>query len=152
MTMTHENSAQFDESALTGLDRLLDLLLPGTSTLPAGVKVVDYLSLLGRVFDADPNLVAPVVAYAQRAGNATDGLTLEDIESWGADEVDTVVQALHSAYYMSTEVMRALHYPGQGRYPISAATPEEQVSDDLLAPVRDRGPVYVDVSDFDTNS
>jgi hypothetical protein len=148
--MTSPTTVQFDSATLAGLDRLLELLLPGTNTLPAGRQVVDYLDLLGRVFGADPSLEGPVVDLARRAATEADDLDLETIESWGGDAVETVVHALHAAYYMSRDVMRALNYPGQGRHPISEASPEERVSDDLLAPVRERGPVFVDVSTFDT--
>jgi hypothetical protein len=146
MSAWRVGGTSLDDGSLRGVERLVDLLLPGTATLPAARDVVDYVDLLERVFRADPKLVAPVLDAARRSAEAPDELTLEVLESWGSAEAETVVHALHSAYYMSAAVMSALHYPGQRRRPISTATPEERVSEELLAPVRDRGPVYVDPS------
>jgi hypothetical protein len=46
---------------------------------------------------------------------------------------------------MSSEVRTALNYPGQMRRPIAEATADEKHTDELLAPVIERGPVYVPV-------
>ncbi|MBB6627579.1 hypothetical protein H5V45_09615 [Nocardioides sp. KIGAM211] len=149
MITTHGVDTFIDENARIGLGRLLDTLLPGTGTLPPARDVADYFELLERVFRADPTLVAPVLDVARRSVEIVGELTVKMLESWGTDQAETVARALHSAYYMSTVVMGALHYPGQGRRPISAATPEERADDELLAPVRERGSIFVDGPDSD---
>jgi hypothetical protein len=125
-----------------GLARIADVILPGTSDLPAGREVGVHLDLLDRVLQADPRLTVAVVAFAARASEA-DQLSVDRLKSWGDEEFELVAFALTSAYYMSSDVRAMLGYPGQGRRPIALATPDELCSDELIAPVTERGDIYV---------
>jgi hypothetical protein len=125
-----------------GLAALADVVLPGTDRLPSGTVVGAHLDLLDRVLAADPKLVAPVVALGQRAAD-TGCPPIEALPTWAPQDCETVVFALTAAYYLSAEVKRALYYPGLGPRPIALASPDEICSEDLLGPVRDRGPVFV---------
>lgn len=129
-----------------GLAAVSEVVLPGTDRLPSGVDVGAHLDLLDRVLVADPSLTAAVVAVGQRA--ATGGCPpLADMPEWEPWHCESAVFALTAAYYLSPQVLRALDYPGLGPRPIALATPDEVVSEDLLAPVRDRGPCYVPAPD-----
>ena len=55
--------------------------------------------------------------------------------------------AVLSAYYLHPGVRRRMGYPGQGAQPILEGEPEHYLRDDILAPVRARGPVYVPTPD-----
>lgn len=63
--------------------------------------------------------------------------------SWSEASFERVNFVLTAAYYMASQVRELLGYPGQARRPIAEATPAERHSDELLAPVVARGPIYV---------
>ncbi|MEU9456087.1 hypothetical protein [Streptomyces sp. NPDC048277] len=131
-----------DDRTRTGLASILDVLLPGTGKLPSGRAVGAHLELLDKVLEADPRLEASVTRVGESAA-AAPTCTFADLERWAGEDLEHVVFALHSAYYMAGEVRSALGYPGQTRRPIALATPEEVCSDELVAPVLARGAVYV---------
>lgn len=134
--------AEIDEVVRWGLSLIADLILPGTSTLPAGVAVGAHGELLDWSLAANPRLRRPVVDFGRRAAESGD-FSLEDLQAWSEADCEQVVFALTASYYMSSDVRRALGYPGQTRRPIAAATAEEKHTEELLAPVIERGPVYV---------
>lgn len=146
MTMQTESDELFDESIREGLGRVLDVLLPGTDRLPSGREAGAHLAWLDRVLAADPR---PLQAMRELGAQATtsDECTLGDIEDWAGGELEPVVFALNAAYYISPLVTDALGYPGQTRRPVSQATPEELCSEELIAPVRARGAIYVPTPD-----
>lgn len=131
-----------DERARSGLATVADALLPGTDKLPSGRSVGAHDMWLDRVLAADPRLVSAVTAVGTAAAGR-DSCTLQDIEAWAGSDVESVVFALTSAYYIAPPVLEALGYPGQVRRPISQATADERYSEELIAPVRERGPIYV---------
>lgn len=131
-----------DDSTRAGLASIIDVLLPGTGTLPSGRTVGAHLDLLDQVLQADPRL-EPLVTRVGELAASSKTCTFADIEGWAGGDLEQVVFALHSAYYMSRDVRSALDYPGQARRPIALATPEEVCSDDMVAPVLARGAVYV---------
>ncbi len=125
---------------------MLDVIVPGTSKLPSGRSVEAHGALLDRVLAADPGLAPLVVVAAERAAQS-ESCTLDDISTWVGDDIERLVFALHAAYYMSSTVRAALEYPGQRRLPVSEATPDQIGSDALIAPVINRGPIYVPTPD-----
>jgi len=146
--MTADIAPQHDvtDDVRAGLAAVSAVVLPGTDRLPSGLDVGAHLDLLDRVLAADPALTVAVVTVGRRA--AHDGCpALADMPEWEPAHCESAVFALTAAYYLSREVLRALDYPGVGPRPIALATPDERVSDDLLAPVRDRGPIYVPAPD-----
>ena len=123
-------------------DALVDLLLPGTDSLPSGVSVGANGSLLEDALAADPRLREPLAAVVERAA-ANAPSTLVDLLELAGEQAEEFAFALSAAYYMSSQVREVLGYPGQQRRPIATATADEIVSEDLVAPVIARGAVYV---------
>ena len=144
MISKQASTAAIDEGVRRGLALIIDVVLPGTSMLPAGRDVGAHSDLLDRTLAADPRLVRAVVDFGRQAA-AAGTVTLEDMLAWSESDCEHVVFALTASYYMSTDVRRALNYPGQMRRPIADATADEKHTDELLAPVVERGPVYVPV-------
>ncbi|WPB89261.1 hypothetical protein [Streptomyces malaysiensis] len=137
-----QRTISIDDRTRGGLATILDVLLPGSEKLPPGRVVGAHLELLDKVLEADPRL-EPVVTRTGELAAGSDTCTFADIGRWAGEDLEQLVFALHSAYYMSGEVRSALGYPGQARRPIALATPEEVCSDELVAPVLARGAVYV---------
>jgi hypothetical protein len=121
---------------------VVDVLLPGTERCPSGREVGAHLEWLDVVLAADPARAVEVRHLGEVAA-AHESCTIADLERWAGRDLDSVAFALQAAYYMAPPVRAALGYPGQTRRPVSDATPEERWSDALIAPVRDRGPIYV---------
>lgn len=142
MTQSTDKAAYLEESTRGGLERVLDVILPGTETLPSGREAGIHKEWLDRVLTAEPRLVGPLRRVGD-AASSSPSCTLSDIERWAGDDVESVIFAVQAAYYMSPAVKTAHRYPGQVRRPIAQATPEESWSEELAAPVIDRGPIYV---------
>lgn len=143
MNLTTEHAGDLGVDVRDGLGLLVDLLLPGTDTMPAGREVGADGELIDRVLDADPTLRDVVIGFGRRAAEAGE-VTLADLESWSTtNDCERVVFALTAAYYLSPRAKRAIGYPGQERRPVAEAKPDEVVTDELLAPVRERGTIFV---------
>ena len=146
MTLHEERPELLDQGVREGLARVLDVLLPGTDQLPSGREVAVHMEWIDRVLAASPRPFDALHDLGERAAKA-EKCTLQEVRGWAGEHFEDVLFALNAAYYMSPLVMRALGYPGQTRRPVSEATPDELCSEDLLAPVRQRGPVYVPTPD-----
>ncbi|WP_172653036.1 hypothetical protein [Rhodococcus opacus] len=143
MTMKVETRSTINHDIRCGLALLTDIVLPGTDRLPSGRSVDAHGELLDRVLLADPALVPAVIELGRRASK--DKVTsIADIAHWERKPLESAIFALTAAYYMAREVHRALNYPGLRPHPIAEATADEKYSEELLAPVRARGAIYVE--------
>jgi hypothetical protein len=142
VTAEVEPQARIGNRAREGIARVLDLLLPGTETLPSGREVGAHDELLDRVLVASPRLLEPVRRLGDIAAEH-ESFSLDDAQRWAGEQLELAVFALQAAYYMAPVVMQAHNYPGQVRRPIAQATPEEVWSEDLINPVIRRGPIYL---------
>lgn len=139
-----------DEQALSrsGLTadhwKVIDLMLPGSGGIPPARHVAAYVGVLNTALSmctqAQRDSVAEVVEYAGSTGQ----LSFSDLVAWNAPAAEQANYVFTSAYYMCAEVREALGFPGQVRAPIKEAGPDQQVDDDLLEPVRARGPIYLE--------
>lgn len=144
--MTEQLNAEITDAERAGIGVVIDVILPGTEVLPRATEVNAHGELLDRVLAADPTL-APIVRAAGSHAAAAPGCTYGDLEAWMGEDLERLVFALHAAYYMSSEVRTRLGYPGQGRYPVALATPDQLCSDELIAPVVERGDIFVPTPD-----
>lgn len=132
-----------EPQARAGARHVIEALLPGADGMPSGLEVGIENELIDRVLAADPKLVPVVLRVCTRAGAESAPAELEPFLAWCGDDAEQVAFAINAAYYMAPAVWEAIGYPGQGRQPIARATPEQVVSDGLIAPVVERGPIYV---------
>ncbi|MBP1326705.1 hypothetical protein JOF28_001937 [Leucobacter exalbidus] len=139
--MNLDITTRLDEATRAEVTRIMDVLLPGTDTLPSASAVDAQGELLDMVLRADPTLEPLVRLAGERAAGVE--LSFDVIESWFGEDAERLVFALHAAYYMSTQVREKLSYPGQVRAPVSLATPDQLCSEELIAPVEARGPIFV---------
>jgi hypothetical protein len=122
--------------------RVADTLFPGSAKLPLASDVDTHGTLLDRAIAAHPAMGAAAESAVRELGNEQE-MTISTLKDTAADGRDDLVTILTAAYYMSRTVRTALGYPGQGRNPLALADDDELVSDDLLAPVTERGHIYV---------
>jgi hypothetical protein len=142
MTLQISRITHLDAPTVEGICLTADLLLPGSGALPSWRAVEGHRDLIERVLDADPTLIEPVTRVARHAC-AEGRCRLEDLEEWAGSDVERVVFALNAAYYMAKSVRQIIGYPGQSRRPTASAGPDEVWTEELIAPVRARGPIYV---------
>lgn len=127
------------------LARLADVLVPASDGMPsasavgvadAGVDLVldsrpDLKDVLARLLDAVEG-EAPHAAVARLEGEAPDPVRFE-----------ALLVVVFGAYYMAPEVRRRIGYPGQEARPVDVlADLAAYISEGLLDPVVERGPVY----------
>lgn len=125
-----------------GTTKLAQLWFPGTADLPGFQELSTGAQLLDRARRANPALAESLSRIALRAAEA-DPLTYEVIDTWPTHLVEDALTMIESAYFMSPDVRQALGYPGQGRAPVALAGPDEVLTKELVAPVIERGPTYV---------
>lgn len=121
------------------IDALADVLLPGGSGMPAASAA----GATGRPFErvlAIRDDLAPALERTLAAGGepaeALGRLYAEDREAF-----EGFVVLISCAYAMCADARESLGYPGQRAYPIRRH--EDPDLEELLAPVRARGPRYV---------
>lgn len=141
---------KLSEVSHTGLIKICSVVLPGTKSQPAANELEGYAQLLEQVGNADPRLSDIVGRVTLGAANRSIE-TFADLSELAGDDLERVIFALQAAYYMSEEVRTALNYPGQKRLPVSLATADQLCSDELIAPVIERGPIFVSTPDRSTN-
>ena len=140
--MNQINELVLSANAREGIVTILDALIPGTDILPSGREVEAHLSLLDRALVADPSLL-PLIEEAALRASTESTISVRMLQDWFSDDAERIVFTLHAAYYMSPAVRAALDYPGQQRFPISEATPDQLCSDELIDPVISRGPIFI---------
>ncbi len=120
-----------------------DLLVPAGDGMPAASEVDLVERWLPRVLAADPSLDPDVRAVAA-CGTWAE---LEALHARDATTFDRAAWAIVCAYTMHPRVRKRMGYPGQGPSPILPDESEWYLRDDILAPVRERGPIYVATPD-----
>jgi hypothetical protein len=132
-----------DAATRERLVAVADLLVPAADGMPSASEVDVVGRWLDRVLDADPSLIEPVAALA-------------DCATWDALEARAEIDpatfelgafAIVAAYYLHPGVRRRMGYTGQGPSPILEGEADWYLRDDILAPVRARGPVFVPTPD-----
>lgn len=140
--MNEQIISQLTPSIREGICKILDVVLPGTNVLPSGREVDAQDGLLDRVLIADDSLTE-IVTVAGNKATGESSFSLSNLQDLFGEETERLIFALHAAYYMSPKTRASLNYPGQQRFPISEATPDQICSEELIEPVLSRGPIYV---------
>ena len=123
------------------------VLFPPSDAMPGAADTRATGKWLDRVLAADPLRAASLRLLAGRTEvdpwQAAEGLFRDDPDAF-EDASDTLVMA----YYMHPGVRRRIGYPGQkGQGPIAPDEAEHYLSDELIAPMRARAPLYVPTPD-----
>ncbi|MFD6455565.1 hypothetical protein ACFWF3_32760 [Nocardia sp. NPDC060220] len=129
-----------------GARRLADLWFPGSTLSPRMTELPEYEAVLRRAVGANADATAALQEIASTAAVMPD-LTPERLEQCSAEAVEAAFLVMSCAYYMAKTTRVAIGYPGQERLPVSAATADQLVTEELLAPVLARGATYVPTPD-----
>jgi hypothetical protein len=120
--------------------RIVDVLLPAGSGMPAGNEFGVADSGLDQVLDVRPDIVADIlraIRLVREAPEAVGGLQTADPDAWRA-----LRTAAFGAYYMSDGVKAALGYSGQLANPIDPRENAGYLTDGTIDAVLARGSIW----------
>jgi hypothetical protein len=128
------------------LARLADQLIPEAGGMPSASAAGVAADGLDRVLASRPDLLEPLLGLLDRAGDGEPAATVARIQRDRPSDFDALFIAVAGAYYTSTEVRRLTGYTGQIARPVDSSA---GIEEDLLEPVRQRGPCYRRVDEGD---
>lgn len=120
--------------------RIVDVILPAGSDMPAGNEVGVADSGLNAVLDVRPDIVADIlraIRLVRDAPDELDGMQSADPDAWRAIRI-----AAFGAYYMSERVKSAIGYTGQVANPIDPQEKSEFGSNAMIDAVLARGTIW----------
>lgn len=119
--------------------RLVDVLLPAAHGMPAGNATGVAEGGLDAVLKLRPEIAGDLLRGIRLFAVHGDLAVLQaDAEAWYA-----VRLCAYGAYYTTPEVQAILRYSGQAAQPFDPDTTTEYLADGLLAPVINRGPIWI---------
>jgi|GEM_PF-576331 hypothetical protein len=124
------------------LARLADALIPGGRFLPSASDARVHLRWIDHTLAARPDLYPVVSRVVATPGEASDVLARLVNESPAVFE--DFAFAVAGAYFLNPKIRKLLGYPGTkpAKNPAYSDEAEHYLSEDLLAPVLKRGPIY----------
>jgi hypothetical protein len=131
-----------DDALRQRLAGFADVVIPGGAGLPPASGVDVHGKWIDRTLGARPDLAELVHAVIARPGEPQ--AELEQLRKDDSDAFETFAYAIAASYLMSPRVRKLLGYPGatpkaNPAYPDEA---EYYLSDGILDPVLQRGPIY----------
>jgi hypothetical protein len=120
--------------------RIVDVLLPAGSGMPAGNEVGVADSGLDQVLDVRPDIVADIlraIRLVREAPEAVDGLETADPDAWRA-----LRTAAFGAYYVSDRIKAAMGYSGQLASPVDPEENPEYMTNGTIDAVLARGSIW----------
>jgi hypothetical protein len=131
------------------LRRIASVLLPGDDTSPPATSVPDYDELLSKAVEVIGAEQPMLTRALKQLPDDADWDALKEFADSEPDGFEVVAAVVSGAYFMSTTVLDALHYPHGPR----RATPFGLVADELesgvLEPVMERAPMVRSVGATD---
>jgi hypothetical protein len=130
----------FDETQRSILARLADVLIPssagGLSASEAGVAGEG----LDQVLTVRPDLAPAIRLILHHANGKNPAETIRDLRANDAASFAALAEVVAGAYFLNQGVRAALGYDGQDARSLNPGP--DDVSDGLLQPVIQRGPIY----------
>lgn len=121
---------------------LADALISGGAGLPSASEADVHVVWIDRVLAVRPDLVEPVTSVTGRAGE--EPTDLDALREQDPATFDSFSYAVAGAYLMNPRVRGLLGMPGDApkRNPAFPDESEHYLSDGILDPVLQRGPIY----------
>jgi hypothetical protein len=129
-----------EERTRERLAALATVVLPGGSRMPSAAAAEATGAALDRVLAACPDLLPELRRAVAQEGEAA--AVVAELERSDPEALEALGLALSCAYVQSDAVRESLGYPGQVPVPPPA---EADPLDELLAPVRGRGPRHAPI-------
>lgn len=131
------------------LDAVGDLLIPGAEGDPAFTAAPGIQDQVRTALAARAEQFAVVTSTLDGLAPVDDGLAgrLQALHAGGSEGDGRFVllsSVVAGAYLLVPEVRQRIGYPGQHRDPAGIEEAADELSDGILDPVVDRGPIWVD--------
>ena len=127
------------------LRSIADLLIPAAGDNPAATAEVGFDACLARAIDARADAFEDIVAFIEPLSGAAQEVMDERLRTLHA-ELPQQFQALSAvvagAWLLVPAVRQRIGYPGQRRDPARLEEAADEISDGILDPVIERGPIY----------
>ncbi len=140
--MTGLAAEDFDEALRDRLARIADVLVPAYEEMPAASSVGIAGDLLEKALRARPDLAAACRRAVIGCADPPSPEALEQLANEDPDAFGALMVLVLGGYYMSSDVRKLLHYPGQEALRIDIGELPDYIEDALLDEVIDRGPIY----------
>ena len=131
-----------DEAFRARLARLADVLVPAHEGMPSAGAVGISGDLLDRALRARPDLAEDCRRAVAQSSDPPGPAALERLAAEDPDGFAALMVLVLGGYYMSGEVRKLLHYPGQEALRIDIGELPAYIEEGLLDEVVDRGPIY----------
>jgi hypothetical protein len=128
------------------------VLIPPAPGFPGAAALEDFDTWLQRAIDARAEEFDTLTTALQKLRKVTEEDLFTALRSLEAAEkhcFDILAAVIAGAYLMSPTIMAALGFPGLVRHPVDPVAAVDQITDGILDPVLDRGPIYVEVPAHD---
>ncbi len=129
------------------LAQLADALIAGGYGLPSASDAQVHEVWGDRVLELRPDLLDLVLNVASREASTDPNAELQRLRRVEPATFEGFAYFVSSAYLINPRVRKILGYPGDAPKPNPAFPDEAEfyLSDNILQPVIDRGPIYRDV-------
>jgi len=126
------------------LARLAEVLIPGGFGLPSATEAHTHQKWIDRTLECRPDLYEAVASLSKIDGDPSD--ILKQVSSEDPARFEEFTFAIAGAYLLNPKVRKQLGYPGTTPKKIPAYPDEADHyldGGELIAPVTERGPIYV---------
>lgn len=131
-----------DEPLRATFAGLADALLANAAGLPLPSSVDVQHEWLDRVMAARSDLETPLRAILEGAGGRDPSEEAARLAREDARSYLVLANVVAGSYYMHPSVRAAIRYPGQTPRLPEDDDDDERMTNELLRPVRERGPIY----------
>lgn len=127
------------------LGGLADVILPHAEGMPAATEVGVHGRLMDQVLNVRDDLAPAIFEAIDRSRALTPRDALVALREADYVTFSQLVLAVRGAYYMSPEVRQLLGYEGGKARPAPYEASAMELSEGILDPVLERGPIYREV-------
>ena len=132
----------FDETFRARLARIADVLVPAYQEMPAASSVGIAGDLLDKAVRARPDLAGDCRRAVTACADPPRPEALERLAATDPAGFSALMVLVLGGYYISSEVRKLLHYPGQEALRIDIGELPAYIEEELIDVVIDRGPIY----------
>ncbi len=131
-----------DDSARQTLIGLADVLIPIGERMPSASQAGVGGEWIDRALAARSDWFADFVALLQDARGKDPRTVLAELQVSAPASFTMLTELVAGAYLMNTEVRKLIGYSGQRAIPIQESPEDQQELQELIDPVKRRGPIY----------
>jgi hypothetical protein len=142
MSIELSRQSRLDDSDRQTLIALADVLIPVSERMPSASQAGVGGEWIDRALTARSDWFADFVALLQNARGKDPRTVLAELQVSAPASFTMLTELVAGAYLMNTEVRKLIGYSGQRAIPIQESPEDLQELQELIDPVKQRGPIY----------